>query len=76
MEKATDQRQRAQYKVLASFSDPKDGNRAYYAGKDLYPREGYEPAADRISYLQSDKNKLKKPVISDKPVEVSETPKQ
>lgn len=52
------------YEVLVSFTDPEDGATVYRAGKDLYPRAGYTPTEDRVAYLQSNKNKLKRPVIS------------
>lgn len=55
------------YDVLVSFTDPEDGNTVYWAGKSLYPRDGYEPTSDRITYLQSGKNKFKKPVIASRP---------
>lgn len=57
------------YDVLTSFSDDHDkaaqaGDNVYWAGKDLYPRDGYEPTAERLTYLQGSKNKFGKPVIA------------
>ena len=52
------------YNVLISFSDPEDNGTVYYAGKDKYPRAGFEPSEERIAYLQSYKTKFGKPVIS------------
>lgn len=51
----------AKYEVLISFTD--DGT-VYWAGKDLYPRDGCVPSEDRTAYLQSNKNRFKTPVIS------------
>lgn len=58
------------YKVLISFTDSDDkkavaGENVYWVG-DVYPRTGYEPTTERIAYLQSTKNQLKKPVIDSK----------
>lgn len=58
-----------QYAVLVSFTDPDDkaasnGANVYWAGKNLYPREGYTPPEERIAYLQSGKTAFKKPVIA------------
>ncbi len=54
-----------QYEVLVSFTD--DNGVVYWAGKDAYPRAGHIPTEKRIAFLQSDKTKFKKPVISGKP---------
>lgn len=51
------------YEVLIDFTDGEDGMTVYRAGKDSYPRRGYDPSDDRISYLQSDINAFGKPVI-------------
>lgn len=55
------------YDVLVSFTDPEDGNTVYWAGKNLYPRDGYEPTEERVKYLQGNKTRFKQPVISGKP---------
>lgn len=52
------------YEVLISFTDPEDGMTVYQAGKDRYPRPGYTPTEERLTYLQSDKNKFKQPVVA------------
>lgn len=54
------------YAVLADFTEPDDGMHIYRAGKDRYPRNGYDPSDERIAYLQSNKNALGKPVIAKK----------
>jgi hypothetical protein len=50
------------YRVLEYFTDLKDNGYEYKAG-DTYPREGYEPSAERIEELSTDKNVRKRPVI-------------
>ena len=62
--------------VLVSFTDNEDKNapsgaNVYLAGKSQYPRDGYEPAADRVAYLKGDKNRFKKPLIAPKEQEPS-----
>lgn len=62
-------RAQEKYSVLVSFTDPEDKNapegaNVYWAGKNTYPRDGYEPTAERIAYLQSNKTALGKAVIS------------
>lgn len=54
------------YTVLIDFTEPDDGMHIYRAGKDRYPRPGYDPPDERIAYLQSNKNALGKPVIAKK----------
>ncbi|MDD4511292.1 MAG: hypothetical protein PHY23_10370 [Oscillospiraceae bacterium] len=54
------------YAVLIDFTEPGDGMHIYRAGKDRYPRPGYDPPDERIAYLQSDKTVLCKPVIAKK----------
>ncbi len=56
----------AKYDVLVSFTDPEDNGAVYWAGKDAYPRAGYAPTEDRIAFLQSSRNRFKRPVISGK----------
>ena len=56
----------AKYSVLVSFSDPEDSGAVYWAGKDTYPRAGYEPTEGRLAYLKSGSNVFKKPVIAKK----------
>lgn len=51
------------YKVLVSFSDDKDNFSVYIAGRDIYPREGYEPSEKRVEYLLGSENNFKRPVI-------------
>lgn len=50
------------YIVINHFTDLQDNNRKYKEG-DIYPRDGYEPSAERIDELSSDKNKLRKSLI-------------
>ncbi len=52
------------YNVLTSFTDNKDGNRVYRAGKDTYPHEGYTPDEKRIAYLSGSENRFKRPLIA------------
>lgn len=51
------------YKVIHSFKDLKDNEHVYKEDKDLYPREGLKPTKKRIEELESDKNKIGKPLI-------------
>lgn len=57
---------RGRYEVLFDFTDSQDNMTSYRAGKDRYPRAGYDPPAERIEYLQSSKNALGRPVIAKK----------
>lgn len=50
------------YKVLEYFEDLQDNDYAYEVG-DTYPREGYEPTAERVEMLSTDKNVRKRPLI-------------
>ncbi len=54
------------YEVLIDFTEPADGMNIYRAGKDRYPRPGYDPSDERIAYLQSCNTTLGKPVIAKK----------
>lgn len=54
------------YAVLIDFTEPDDGMHIYRAGKDRYPRPGYDPTDERIEYLQGNTNLLGKPVIAKK----------
>lgn len=54
------------YAVLLDFTDGEDGLTVYHAGKDKYPRSGYDPTDERIAYLQSSNTALGKPVIAKK----------
>ena len=62
------------YTVIHHFTDLQD-NRYKYAHGDKYPREGYEPTAERIEELATDNNRLNKPLIAvtDETPEVVET---
>ena len=51
------------YRAIVYFTDLQDNNFEYHAG-DIYPRQGYEPTAERIAELSSDANKRKRPVIA------------
>ena len=50
------------YSVIRHFTDLQDNNHKYKEGA-TYPREGYEPSAERIEELSTDKNRLKTPLI-------------
>ena len=50
------------YRVLEYFTDLKDNSYSYKEG-DTYPRKGYEPSAERIEELATDKNVRKRPII-------------
>jgi hypothetical protein len=50
------------YKVREYFTDLQDNGYAYKGG-DTYPRKGYEPTAERIEMLSTDKNVRKRPII-------------
>lgn len=42
-------------KVLKSFRDKEDNKFGYYVNKKQeYPREGYEPSADRVAFLKEE----------------------
>lgn len=51
-----------EYRVIRYFTDLQDGNHPYHTG-DTYPREGLEPAEDRIAELASDRNLQRTPLI-------------
>lgn len=57
---------RGRYEVLIDFTDSQDNMTSYRVGKDKYPRAGYDPPAERIEYLQSNRNAFGKPVIAKK----------
>lgn len=60
------------YKVLRDFADAQDNNHRYHAG-DVYPRSGYTPSNERLTYLSSANNPLHAPIIvltGDKPKKV------
>lgn len=57
---------RGRFEVLVDFTDAEDSMTVYIAGKDKYPRVGYDPSDDRIAYLQSSNTALGKPVIAKK----------
>ena len=67
------------YKVVVKFADVMDRDHIYEIG-DTYPREGYEPDADRVEFLASSQNKLGAPVIElvleKKSKKEEETPKK
>jgi hypothetical protein len=50
------------YNVLEYFTDLQDNEYEYKVG-DTYPRKGYEPTAERIESLSTDKNVRKRPLI-------------
>lgn len=50
------------HKAIEYFTDLQDNEYEYKVG-DTYPREGYEPSAERIKELASDKNKRGRAVI-------------
>ena len=50
------------YKVIKAFTDLQD-NRYLYQVNDIYPREGYEPSAERIAELTGSNNLQGKPLI-------------
>lgn len=54
------------YVVLVDFTDSEDNLTVYRAGKDTYPRNGYDPTDDRIAYLQGSNNVMGKPIIAKK----------
>ena len=59
------------YKVIKSFTDLQDNNYAYSVG-DTFPHDGVEVDAERITELESDKNRLGVPLIE----EIAEKPKR
>lgn len=40
------------YKVINTFNDKEQDNTLYVAGKDTYPKAGYETDPDRVKFLQ------------------------
>lgn len=52
------------YKVIKQFNDLLDGLRCYQPG-DVYPREGYEPAPERIQNLLTNNNPQGEPLIKE-----------
>ena len=59
------------YKVTDRFMDLQDDNYTYEVG-DAYPREGADPTLERIRELESNSNKIGKPLIE----EIAEKPKR
>ena len=57
---------RGRYEVLIDFTDAQDNGTSYRAGKDKYPRAGYDPSAERIAYLLGNQNALGRPIIAKK----------
>lgn len=49
------------YQVINTFEDKE--HKVIYKEGEIYPKEGYETTPDRISLLQSKKNKYKKVFI-------------
>lgn len=50
------------YKVIKAFTDLQDNYHGYKVG-DVYPREGYEPSAERIAELSGSNNLQGNPLI-------------
>ena len=50
------------FKVIEGFHDLQDGAHEYRRG-DTYPRDGYEPAPERIEELSGCNNARKTPLI-------------
>lgn len=50
------------FKSIYPFLDKTDNN-FYYAPGDKFPRDGVVVSPERIEYLSSDKNVLKRPLI-------------
>ena len=61
------------YRAIVYFTDLQDNNFEYHAG-DVFPRQGYEPTAERIAELSSDANRRKRPVIEEDIPDVSDAP--
>jgi hypothetical protein len=59
------------YRVVKHFSDLQDKGYPYAEG-DIYPREGYEPSAERIEMLSTANNRQKTVLIEAIPADVSE----
>ena len=59
------------YKVIERFMDLQNDNYIYEVG-DTYPREGADPTLERIRELESNSNKIGKPLIE----EIAEKPKR
>jgi len=51
------------YKVIRDFTDLKDKNHFYQAGKDTFPREGLEVDEERLRELAGKDNKQGTPLI-------------
>lgn len=59
------------YRVIKHFSDLQDKGYKYAEG-DTYPREGYEPSAERIEMLSTANNRQKTVLIEAIPEDVPE----
>ena len=59
------------YRVVKRFSDLQDKGYPYAEG-DIYPREGYEPSAERIEMLSTANNRQKTVLIEAIPADVPE----
>lgn len=60
------------YRVVKHFSDLQDHGYKYAEG-DIYPREGYEPSAERIEMLSTVNNRQKTVLIEAVPEVIPET---
>ena len=66
----------AKYRVIKGFydlEDPEGQSYHLYDKGDEYPRDGLNPAPERIAFLMSDSTKLLEPVIEEVP-EADEEP--
>lgn len=56
------------YKVIAFFTDLRDGGRAYNVG-DVYPRPGLSVTKERLAELSGTANRRRMPLIAPVPDE-------
>lgn len=52
------------FKVIHNFADAQDGFRVYKVG-DNYPREGYDPTAERLEELKGVNNNIGRSLIKE-----------
>jgi len=50
------------FKAISRFTDLQDNNKVYNEG-ETYPRDGYEPTAERIAELSGFNNNAGRPLI-------------
>ncbi|ARK23577.1 hypothetical protein SporoP37_01945 [Sporosarcina sp. P37] len=53
------------YEVIETFIEKNHENFKYIAGKHTYPADGYKSTKKRVTELQGNKNKYKRPFLGE-----------